>query len=115
MEQRNPFRIRKSEQIGTESKFHGLFGPQMVEVLKENSDSLWDRLQIIHSAPGGGKTSLLRLFTAESLIAIHNHNYRSIPEYKLLYDTVQSLGAIDEKGPTILGVLAFHPVKSSLY
>ncbi|EQB22035.1 hypothetical protein UNSWDHB_649 [Dehalobacter sp. UNSWDHB] len=105
MEQRNPFRIRKSEQIGSESKFHGLFGPQMVEVLKENSDSLWDRLQIIHSAPGGGKTSLLRLFTAESLIAIHNRNYRSIPEYKLLYDTVQSLGAIDEKGPTILGVL----------
>lgn len=105
MEVRNPFRIRKSEQLGSDSKFHGLFGPHMVEVLKKSEDTLWDRLHIIRSAPGGGKTSLLRLFTAESLVAIHNHNYSAIPEYKILYETVKSLGAITEEGPCVLGVI----------
>jgi hypothetical protein len=105
MESRNPFRIRKTEQFGSESKFHVLFGPHMLNLLKRNDECLWDRLQIIRSAPGGGKTSLLRLFTAESLNIIHNYRHSADPDYRFLFDTIESLGAISESGPSVLGIL----------
>lgn len=99
---RNPFRLLKTEQISSSSSFHYLFEPQIIEYLQSKVDTLWDRLQVIRSAPGGGKTSLLRLFTAESLITIHKQ--RSVADLKNLVETLERLDALDRQGPKVLGV-----------
>ena len=55
------------------------------------------------SAAGGGKTSLLRLFTPSVL---HNlHSRRSEEPLKELYRKLCGLGALVEDGPCLLGVM----------
>ncbi|MEQ8175590.1 MAG: hypothetical protein ABRQ26_11040, partial [Syntrophomonadaceae bacterium] len=100
----NPFNQLKSEYLESTLKFHSLYGTQMAEVLLKSKDSLWNSLHIIRSAPGGGKTSLLRLFTSESLNAIHM-NQKINPEYESLANAARSIGALDKDGPSILGIL----------
>jgi len=100
-EPRNPFRLRASEQIETDAMFVRLFEPSMLEVLPEAG--LWDRPQILRSAPGAGKTSLLRLFTPTALLNLHTlrtHEYG-----QLLFQKLTALGAIDDTGPRLLGIL----------
>ncbi len=100
-EPRNPFRLRTSENIESDATFLRLFEPGLLDVLP--TEGLWDRVQIIRSAPGGGKTSLLRLFTPRALLALHaNH---AGDEFKELHQRARAMGAINEAGPTVLGVL----------
>lgn len=99
---RNPFRLLKTEQISNDSSFHYLFEPQIIQYLQYRVDTLWDRLQIIRSAPGGGKTSLLRLFTVESLTTIHKK--RSVADLSNLVETLERLGALGKQGPQVFGV-----------
>ncbi|NTU50429.1 MAG: hypothetical protein HGA87_06075, partial [Desulfobulbaceae bacterium] len=99
-ELRNPFRLRASEHIESDETFVRLFSPEVLDML--SNPDVWERPQIIRSAPGGGKTSLLRLFTPSSLRTIHAHRTR---EYtKDLFRRLVSLGAMDENGPIIVGV-----------
>ena len=63
----NPFRSRSTEQQRDVRSFLRNFGAGVLEMLPE---TLWDRPLVIRSAPGGGKTSLMRLFAADSLIQI---------------------------------------------
>lgn len=100
-EPRNPFHLRASEQIESDATFLRLFGPGVLDLLPQ--DGLWDRVQIFRSAPGGGKTSLLRLFTPASLLTLHS--YRSGEDYKELYQRLKGLGAISDDGPQILGIM----------
>lgn len=100
-EPRNPFRHRYSEQIESEATFIRLFGPGVLDLLPK--DHLWDRVQIIRSAAGGGKTSLMRLFTPNSLLTLHA--YRAQEECKELYGRMRELDALTEEGPHLLGVL----------
>lgn len=104
MDIRNPFRLRKAEQISSENRFHYLYGYRMLQMLDGKNNTLWDRLQIIRSAPGGGKTTLLRLFTVESLLAICKYNNRSEEHFSKLYEIIESLGAIEENSVNIIGV-----------
>lgn len=99
-EPRNPFRLRASEHIESDETFVRLFSPEVLDML--GTPNVWERPQIIRSAPGGGKTSLLRLFTPSSLRTIHALRTR---EYtKDLFRSLSSLGAIDENGPVVVGV-----------
>jgi hypothetical protein len=100
-ESRNPFRLRASEQIETEAMFIRLFEPSMLELLPQ--EGLWDRPQILRSAPGAGKTSLLRLFTPTALLNLHT--LRTHDFGQALFQKVSAMGAIDESGPRLLGVL----------
>ena len=97
---RNPFRIRFSENIMSESDFLRLFGPGALDLLPK--DGLWDRVQIFRSAPGGGKTSIFRIFTPNSLR--HLHASRASDDYKELYSRLKNIDAISESGPHVLGV-----------
>ena len=98
----NLFRLRIAEQAQPDDQFLALFSGHVVELLPANS--LWDRLIKIESAPGGGKTSLLRLFTPASLNRIYR--VRNNPEMRELYKQLVALGAIDsETGVSTLGVL----------
>lgn len=102
MEYDNPFELLRSEHLDSAAKFHSMFGPQMVEVLSRQKDSLWDTLQVLRSAPGGGKTSLLRLFTIESLSSIFLS--KRVSEYISLASLAQDIGVLGSDGPNILGV-----------
>lgn len=99
---RNPFRLRRSESIDTDDAFLMLFEPGILEVMPQAT--LWDSVHIIRSAAGGGKTSLIRMFTPASLIALCRRG-RGDPKTKELYHRMKELEAIDDSGPRILGVL----------
>lgn len=96
----NPFHVRSSEQAGSDTRFLGLFGPGVLQALP--ADQLWDRLLVIRSSPGGGKTSILRLFTATALRALHQNRHHDAT--KRLADVLSDWGVLNEQGPTLLGV-----------
>ncbi len=64
-------------------------------------DSVWDRPFILQSAPGGGKTSLMRLFSIESLTLVH----RRRDDFSDLVSYLGEIGALTDEGPTHLGVM----------
>ena len=100
-EPRNPFRLRASEHIESDTTFLHLFGPGMLDLLPK--ERLLENVRILRSAPGGGKTSLMRLFTPSVLLTLHA--YRTRDECRELYQRMQELGVIDESGPRLLGVM----------
>ncbi len=95
---KNPFRLRASEQIGDPLAFLRNFGTGALELLPP---SLWDRPVVLRSAPGGGKTSLMRLFTFEILSLLH----RRRDEFPALIEQLEHLEALTDTGPRHLGIL----------
>lgn len=100
-ESRNPFRLRASESIEVDALFVKLFGPGVLELLKGAAPL--EGLQILRSAPGGGKTTLLRMFTPGPLL--HLHAQRTQEDFRDLWQGMRELGALDENGPELLGIL----------
>jgi hypothetical protein len=100
-EPRNPFRMQLSEQIESDSTFLQLFGPGVLDLLP--TDRLWDRVQIFRSAPGGGKTSLFRVFTPNALLTLHES--RANDDYRDLYRRMKELDIVSDGGPQLLGVM----------
>ncbi len=99
---RNPFRVRTSEYV-EEDEFLYLFGSNALDIF--NVDDIWTKIQIIRSARGGGKSSILRIFTPKSL----NKIYDSGPSDKRLgplYTHLENLDVFDDKknGPKVLGI-----------
>jgi len=99
-EPRNPFRLRASEHIESNETFVRLFSPDVLDML--HVDDLWDRHQIIRSAPGGGKTSLFRIFTPRSLLTIYA--LRTRDHSKDLFRRLKDIGAVGDGGPLVLGL-----------
>lgn len=95
----NPFHVRTSEQAGSDTRFLGLFGPGVLQGIA--ADQLWDRLIVLRSAPGGGKTSMIRLLTPGVLRALHENRQRE--DTRRLADTLADWGVLDDAGPTLLG------------
>lgn len=95
---RNPFRARASEQFGDALSFLRNFGAGVLDLLP---DSIWDRPFVLQSAPGGGKTSLMRLFAIDSLHEVH----RRRADFPDLVSYLEELGALTADGPTHLGVM----------
>jgi hypothetical protein len=95
---RNPFKLRRAENIDTDTTFLSLFEPGILDVIAESG--LPETVQLIRSAAGGGKTSLLRLFTPSVLRRLYMRRF----EDQDLYSRLQALKVIDERGPRLLGV-----------
>lgn len=100
-EPRNPFRLRRSESIDTEASFLTLFEPGILEVMP--TEGFWETVHILRSAAGGGKTSLIRLFTPSTLLTLCAK--RADDRVKELYQRAKELGAVDDAGPKVLGVM----------
>jgi hypothetical protein len=98
---RNPFLVRMSEQTGPDAAFLRMFGPGFLDVLPP--DGLWDRVHIFRSAPGGGKTSLFRLFTPSALVSLQES--QTTDELRELYGRLERLEVISDSGPRVLGVM----------
>ena len=98
---RNPFLIRTAEQSESDDQFLNLFSENVLDILPE--DGSWNRYLPILSAPGGGKSSLLRLFTPRVLSSIVNSRHQ--PEFTDLVSKLTRLDAIGGEGAQLLGVL----------
>lgn len=99
MAQVNPFRSRHSEMAAREMNvFASTFGPEMLNVVPPPPFS---QFYVIRSAPGAGKTSLMKALTVETLLHVHKHKSRLLNFHQYLSD----FGVLDETGPRILGVL----------
>lgn len=94
----NPFYARASEHHRDVHQFVSSFGPGALDMLPS---TLWDRLVILRSTPGAGKTSLMRLFTVESL----QHVRRFMKSTDSLYRELATRDALDTSGLRKLGVL----------
>ncbi|MBD8103218.1 ORC-CDC6 family AAA ATPase [Plantibacter sp. CFBP 8775] len=99
----NPFRFRATEQLRQLTSFHSTFGVEMLSALPDG-DELWDRLIVLRSAPGAGKTSLLKLFSAESLAQLTSYVHPE-PSVHLLRQDVAKKGALRQTKIAKLGVL----------
>jgi len=98
---RNPFRLQTAESIDSDTDFLRLFGHGVLDLLP--NDALSGRPLFIRSAPGGGKTSLLKLFTPavlQSLMAMRGND-----AIKDLYSKLRGLGAVSDHDLKVLSVL----------
>ncbi len=99
---RNPFRIRASQRSVNDEEFVKLFGSGALELVR-NMDNPWGGLVFLRSAPGGGKTTFLRLLTPRPLQLTRNLIDHS--QVKSTHDGLMAAGAISEQGPEILGTM----------
>ena len=99
---RNPFRIRASQRSVNDEEFVKLFGSGAFEVMRE-IENPWDGLVFLRSAPGGGKTTLLRLLTPRPLEL--TRRLIENPQVKSTHDGLLKNGAVSEDGSEILGTM----------
>jgi hypothetical protein len=98
---RNPFRLQTAESIDSDTDFLRLFGYGVLDLLPE--DALTGRPLFIRSAPGGGKTSLLKLFTSsvlQHLVAMKGND-----AVKELFGKLKGLGAVSDHDVNVLSVM----------
>ena len=98
---RNPFRMRASEHIASDTTFLRLFGPGVLELIP--TEEPFSKIFVIRSAPGGGKTSILRAFTPRSLVNLHANRLHE--DFRELYGKMKDLNVIDDNGPQLLGIM----------
>ena len=99
---RNPFRIRASQRSVNDEEFVKLFGSGAFEVMRE-IESPWDGLVFLRSAPGGGKTTLLRLLTPRPLEL--TRRLIDNPQVKSTHDGLLKSGAMSARGSEIFGTM----------
>jgi hypothetical protein len=95
----NPFRSRTSEQVAHQGldRYLRTFGADALDLLP---DGLWDRPVLIRSAPGAGKTSLLRAVSAQALAALCSRGSAN----EELLARLRAMGALDQDGrPAVVG------------
>ena len=95
---RNPFKIRASEKLESESNFLRMYSPYVLDALVDkNKDSkLWNNVLFLRSSPGAGKTSILKIFEPNNLLTLsYNH---SAPYYKDIIDYLKDLQILTDTG-----------------
>jgi hypothetical protein len=99
---RNPFRLRASQRSVRDEQFVKLFAAGALDLLND-ADDPWSSLVYLRSAPGGGKTTLLRLLTPGPLKKVAR--LQDDQETKPTRDALSKAGAIVDDAPAILGVM----------
>ena len=100
---RNPFRIRASQRATTDEEFVRLFGAGAIDLLQTVGDP-WGSVNFLRSAPGGGKTTFLRLLTPRPL-ALANSLASGSAAVKATQDALREVGALSVGGPELLGTM----------
>jgi len=107
----NPFYTRASEYIGSDGRFIKLFSPEILFLFKEYP--LLNVVNIFRSTPGGGKTSLLKVFTPRVLSEIIK-NQRD-DSCKDIFKILKELQVVDDKRALITSsLISFNNEYSSL-
>lgn len=98
----NPFLERRSERTTSDQEFALVFSPKILEKLSD--DVFKGGVHIFRSAPGGGKTTILRAFTPSVLRSFWQS--RVTNELKESFPQFVEKGVLnDQDGPQLLGVL----------
>ena len=93
---RNPFLFRATEQNNEDDLFIQLFSEDILNILKNEITEIFVKPLILRSSPGFGKTSLLKLFTAQILRKLISYQSAHSDKNDLL-KAVKSLNFIDEE------------------
>ena len=99
---RNPFRVRASGRGVNDEQFVKMFAASAIDILQEPQQP-WGSLIYVRSAPGGGKTSLLRLLTPGPLrraVALGDDQ-----RYRAIREALQDANVLDGNSARIFGVL----------
>jgi len=103
----NPFLYRaadvKTGHMAEDRNFVNLFGVSALNLLKNKIQGLWDMPLLLISAPGGGKSSMMRIFSPRSLKYIQETASIS-GDKKALALTMEELGAFKDGKPYALGI-----------
>ena len=98
---RNPFRLRASKRSVHDEQFVRLFAAGVLDLVND-ADDPWSGVVFLRSAPGGGKTTLLRLLTPGPLRKVFRMQDEDIRPTR---DALIKSGAVTADGPAILGVM----------
>ena len=97
----NLFRVRATEFLEDDGEFLRLFGADALEIF--DPEDVWGRMHVIRSPRGGGKTSVLRIFSPGSLNEIRRNTTDDLAP---LRQRLKELGALSDNGEIkVLGVL----------
>jgi len=103
----NPFLYRaadvRSGTMADDRNFVNLFGISALELIKEKVQGLWDLPLFLISAPGGGKSSLMRVFSASAMRYIQETASLGGNQQSLA-DKMQELEAFKNEVPKALGI-----------
>ena len=98
----NPFLERRSERTTSDEEFTLVFSPKILE--KFSDEVFQGGIHVFRSAPGGGKTTILRAFTPSVLQKFWRS--KNVIELKESFPLFVKRGVLDEKkGPQLLGVM----------
>jgi hypothetical protein len=100
---RNPFRISASQKATSDEEFVRLFGAGAIDLVHNINDP-WGSVSFLRSAPGGGKTTFLRLMTPRPL-GLANSLASGSSAVKATQEALRSVGAIGPDGPELLGTM----------
>ena len=100
---RNPFRLRASQRTSSDEEFVRLFSPGALDLLEDIKDP-FGGVVFLRSAPGGGKTTLLRMLTPRPLQLVHQLALLH-PQVRTTSEALRSVGALDDDGPAVLGAM----------
>lgn len=102
MQSRNLFRVRTAGRSVEDGGFLRFFGPTALDFF--DPDDMWGRTKIIRSARGGGKTSILRIFSPRSLLAVAALSRD--PKVAPIFERLCRLGALGGDGSVkVMGVM----------
>lgn len=98
----NPFLERRSERTTSDQEFALVFSPKILEKLSD--EAFKGGVHIFRSAPGGGKTTILRAFTPSVLRSFWRAKGTS--ELKESFPLFVEKGVLDDQaGPRLLGIM----------
>jgi hypothetical protein len=100
---RNPFRIRVSQRSVADEEFVRLFGAGALDLMQNIGDP-WSSLVFLRSAPGGGKTTFLRLLTPRPL-RLADALASGSANVKATQEALRQVQAIGTHGPELLGTM----------
>ena len=98
---RNAFAIRTSETSSPDDVFSRYFAPEVLSILPH--DLFATSALVLRSAPGGGKTSLLRIFTPGPLIQVIRN--RHLSPHDEIHRSLAQLGVVDDSAALAFGIL----------
>lgn len=93
----NPFFARASEYIELDDKFLNLFSPEVLNIFNQGDTKIWNNVTILRSSPGGGKTTLLKMFTPQILKKLRE-NSKHDEHNREIFAELKKTGVYDDEG-----------------